>query len=200
MGLLQPGSFLLAHLNKLPSPRDKRLQGSNLRRHRLCLFGAQTSAELGKHTSIDAISLADHTHRPREVTGLPRIDATELRPHAFQGIAESTVVTASRLEDDPCTFAVAGSSKPSYGYQGICDLDRRLVWMMDVEPIFGNIDTDEEVLHHVPCPVLRGLREQPQSTVQDDFEDAGGSQATRRGRAPEPVRDAVRNAKLPETE
>ena len=84
------------------------------------------------------------------------------------------------------------------GFGGcICSPVRLLVWAVNVEPILGNIDTNKKFLHHVPCPVLRGLSKQPQSTVQDNIKQADGSQATKRDRVPEQLRDAVRTLRLP---
>ena len=148
--------------------------------------------------ALFALGYPDHAHRPREIARLPWIDAAEPCTDTLEGVAKRAVVTAGRLEDDPCPLVEAGSGQPAGRFRRIGDTGGSTVRVANVEPVLGDIDTDEKVLHHVPCPVLRGLRQQPRSTVQDDIEDADGSQATTRGYPPEPLRDAVRNARLSE--
>ncbi|MDP2738504.1 MAG: hypothetical protein Q8O82_07305 [Pseudorhodobacter sp.] len=106
---------------------------------------------------------------------------------------KTKALTAARLKDHPHPILRAGLGKPAGRGGCVVDPPQPRPRMKDVEPILGNIDTDKDFLHHVPTPVLRGLCHQPQSTVQDNDDEADGSQATGRGQTPGPLRDAVRS-------
>ena len=80
---------------------------------------------------VDAIGLADHAHRPREIACLPWIDAAEPCTDTLEGVAKRAVVTAGRLEDDPCPLVEAGSAS-SRAASGVLAIrqGRRFGWLM----------------------------------------------------------------------
>ena len=51
--------------------------------------------------------------------------------------------------------------------QAHCRSDGAVLGMVNVEPVLGDIDACEDFLLMIPFQIGRGLRQQPQSIVQD---------------------------------
>jgi hypothetical protein len=154
--LLQAGLLLLAHLHELAAARRLRLDGATRRRQRLGRRRTEAGAQLAEHPRVHPVGLADHPHRPGEVARLTRVHAAEARPGRLERLAQDAIVSAARLEDDPCALAGTGLGQGARRGGAVVDPARAAAGMTDVEPVLGDVDADEDLLRHDPCSCPAG--------------------------------------------
>ena len=138
------------------------------RRRVTCAWRARRNAASGKvcagrrrapsseSARIDPVGLADHTHRTREVTRLARVHAGEPDSRDLKRLAQQTIIATAGLKDNPIALPGAGPREGSHRFGGILYPTRTAAGMVNVKPVLGDIDADEDFLHDGSCSCSAG--------------------------------------------